>query len=107
MATTKFENFLQEGVWRAEWPALANGEDGDAASLSKWPSKSVQVIGAGGVDIEGSNDGVTWAILDDATGSPLNAATMTGGIIKDVLQNTAFIRPANATGNAQVIIIAT
>lgn len=103
MATTTTGTFLQEGVWRQEWAALANTEDGDAASLSKWPTKSVQVIGAGAVDIEGSNDGVNWATLDDTTGTALTAVTAE---IRDILQNTAFIRPANATGAAQVIIIA-
>lgn len=105
MATTTFGTFLQEGVWRQEWPGLATAEDGDSASLSKWPTKSVQVIGAGAVDIEGSNDGVTWATLDDFEGAPL--AALTGGVVKDIMQNTAFVRPGNATGAAQVIIIAT
>lgn len=105
MATTKFETFLQEGVWRTEWPALANGEDGDPASLSKWPTKSVQVIGAGSVTIQGSNDGVIWAELTtdgDAVIGPLTA-----GAIAAPYENTAFIRPGGATGTARVIIIAT
>lgn len=112
MSTAKNETFIQEGVWQVEWPSLLTGENGDMASLSKWPTKSIQVsgtVGAGGsINVQGSNNGVDWATLDESTGDGLG--TMGVGI-KDILQNTKFIRPAVVSGdgttNIRVVIIAT
>lgn len=112
MSTAKVETFIQEGVWQCEWPSLLTGENGDAASLSKWPTKSIHVsgtTGAGGsINVQGSNDGVNWFTLDESPGDAL--ATMAPGI-KNILQNTKFIRPAVVSGdgttNLRVIIIAT
>ena len=112
MATTKFETFLQEGVWRTEWTSLLTGETGDKADLSKWPTKSIQIsgtVGAGGsVNVQGSNDGVNWFSLKDAFGASL--ATAAVGIYT-IDQNTQHIRPAVVSGdgttNIKVVILAT
>lgn len=105
MATTTFGTFLQEGVWRQEWPSL-NGDSGLPASLSKWPNKSIQTIGAGTVVIEGSNDGITWAPLSSGLSTQGDLTALAGGSVRAIYENTVFIRPT-ATGAAQVIIIAT
>lgn len=105
MSTATQGGFLQEGVWRQEWPALANTENGLAAGLSKWPTKSVQAIGAGAVTIQGSNDGgTTWATLTSDGTTPIPA--LTGGAIVSPYENTDLIRPGAATGAVRVIIIA-
>lgn len=105
MSTATQGGFLQEGVWRQEWPALANAESGIAASLSKFPTKSVQAIGAGSVTIQGSNDGgTTWATLTSDGVTPIPA--LTGGAIVSPFENTELIRPGAATGVSRVIIIA-
>lgn len=106
MSTATQGSWLQEGVWRQEWPALANLDNGVAASLSKWPVKSIQAIGAGSVTIQGSNDGgTTWATLTSDGVTPIPA--LTGGAIVAPYENTELIRPGAATGVSRVIIIAT
>jgi len=111
MSTVTTGTFHQEGVWRQEWSNLLTAENGDAASLAKWATKSIQVsgtVGAGGsVNVQGSNDGTNWATLDESTGDALS--TMGVGI-KDILQNTQFIRPSVVGGDGttaiKVVIIA-
>lgn len=87
------------------WAALANGETGDAAQAAQYPDKSVQVIPSGGftsMDIQGSNDGTTWALLHDSSGAALS---FTAAGIKFVLENTLHIRPANLVSAAAVKIV--
>lgn len=105
MAVATQGGFIQEGIWRQEWPALANLDNGDAATLSKWPTKTIQAIGAGSVTIQGSNDGVTWATLTTDGVTPIGA--LTGGAMVTPFENPTFIRPGAATGVSRVIIIAT
>lgn len=102
MSTEVVTTFLQEGVIQATWNNLQAAEDGAAASLSKWPNKSVQVVG-GTIDIEGSNDGVVWAPLNDPFGAALT--TLVNGSINGIAENTKFIRPANASAALVVTII--
>lgn len=112
MATSKFETFLQDRVWRTEWSSLADDEAGDAASLSKWPTKSVQVSGtfgaSGSISIEGSNDGTEWTVLTDGLGEDL---TFTTAGLKEIYQNTQFVRPHVTVGDGdtdlKVVIVAT
>lgn len=120
MATSKFETFQQEGVWRAEWTALLNAETGDATKLPKWGNKSVHISGVPGVTgvvaIQGSNDGVAWAVLSsglstqgDLTALAVPAAP--GATIRAVYENTEWIRPVVSAGDGtttvKVVIIAT
>lgn len=114
MVATCRTTYPEEGVVQADWIGpLANAEAGDANQLSQKNIKSVQVIGTfgagGSVAIEGSNDGTTWGALRDSTGTliAITAATM----IRDVLENTRYIRPRVTAGDGttalRVIIIAT
>lgn len=87
------------------------GDDtGDWVSLAEFADRSVQVVytdGTGTITIEGSNDGVTPATLNDFEG---DALTFTTAAIKQVAEATAYIR-AKSTGtggtpNISVILAA-
>lgn len=54
-------------------------------------------FGVGGsVNIEGSNNGVAWAVLADPQGNPL---TFTAARIEQVLESPRFIRPIVTAGD--------
>lgn len=100
MATGVVTSYPEEGMVRAFWEALAAGETGVAASIGHWPTKSVQIagtFGGGTVAIHGSNDGINYAVLQDALGTDLTA--LAAADIFSIDQNTRFIRPI-ITGGA-------
>jgi hypothetical protein len=104
MTTTVLTAYPEEGIVQASWTGLAAGESGAIASIGKYPTKSVQIsgtFGGGTVAIHGSNDGVNFAVLQDALGTDLTALAAAG--IFSVDQNTRFIRPI-ITGGAGVDI---
>lgn len=89
----------------AAWLALPNGEDGEPIAFGQYTDKSVQVsgtFGAGGsLRLEGSNDGVTWAVLTDPQGNDLN---LTGPKIEMVTEATAYVRPRVTAGDGTTAI---
>ena len=84
----------------AAWVALPNNEDGEPIPFGQYTDKSVQVsgtFGAGGsLRLEGSNDGVTWAVLTDPQGNDLNITTAK---IEMVTEATAYVRPRVTSGD--------
>jgi len=104
--------FIQQDQVLATWSSLLTTETGNKADLSRWPTKSIQVSGnagtGGSINVQGSNDGTTWATLDESPGDGLG--TMAIGI-KDILQNTRYVRPVVVSGdeatNFKVQILAT
>lgn len=92
------------------WTPLANGDTGTPESPGRLSDRSIQIkgtFGAGGsVTIQGSNDNVTWATLRDPAGLAL---TFTSADIKEILENTNFIRPNVTAGDgttALTVIVA-
>lgn len=56
------------------WSGLLLGDNGDLIDYTNYINKTFQVFGTFGgasVTIQGSNDGVNWATLNDATGVAL------------------------------------
>jgi hypothetical protein len=81
------------------WANLAQDDTGARIPFSQYTDKSVQVVGAFGgasVRVEGSNDGVNWAVLTDPQGNDLILATAK---IEMITEATAFVRP-NVTGGS-------
>lgn len=82
------------------WSGLANLDDGDPVAMSAYSDRSVQVTGTFGVGgncrIQGSNDGVNWAVLTDPQGNDLN---ITSAKIEAVLEVTRLIRPLITAGD--------
>ena len=93
------------GAVSVEWAALSGNEDGASVDMTRWPDKSVQVYGTfTSITIQGSNDGGTWATLDDQKGDPL---VLVAPGIHMVAQNTVYIRPvAVGAGAGCTVIIA-
>lgn len=107
MVATVLSTFPNENIIQLDWIGpLANAESGLAGEAERWPTKSVQAVGTfgvgGSVAIEGSNDNVNWAALRDSTGTviALTAAT----IIRDILENTRFIRPRVTAGDGNTAL---
>lgn len=84
----------------AQWDTLSNGDDGEAIRMSAFSDRSVQVTGTFGTGghckIEGSNDGVTWAVLTDPQGNDLD---FTSAKLEAVEEITAYIRPNVTAGD--------
>lgn len=93
-----------------QWPALVNGDAGDAVSadLALWSDRSVQVTGvfgaAGSVVWEGSNDGVNFVTLNAPQGTAL-AFSAAG--LKQVLEGAMYMRPRVAAGDGTTAIVVT
>lgn len=104
-----------KGVVNVTWSSLANGDDGRAEDLTRFPDKTVQVkgtFGAGGtIILEGSNDGgTTYHTLNDSRGEG-NALSFTAADMRIILENASLIRPrvtaGDGTTSLTVIILAT
>ncbi len=83
----------------ATWAPLAQGDTGEAVGFSQYSDKSVQVAGAFGgasVRIEGSNNGVDWAVLTDPQGNDL---VISSAKIEMVTEATAHVRPVVVGGS--------
>lgn len=100
MATTGTATYPAKGVILLSWPTLS-GEVGLALTIDKYPDKTMTVVGAGTVLLEGSMDGVSYSTMHDAQGNLLTAAAagmyLLGG-------HTKYLRPT-ATGAAAVAIM--
>lgn len=88
------------------WNSLANGDTGSPESPGRLSDRSVQVrgtFGAGGsCTIQGSNDNVIWATLRDPGGVAL---TFTSADLKEILENTLYVRPNVTAGDGTTSII--
>lgn len=99
-------------VWNAKrnssttWNGLLNGDTGSPESPGRLSDRSVQVrgtFGAGGsCTIQGSNDGVIWATLRDPAGLAL---TFTTADLKQILENSLYVRPNVTAGDGTTSII--
>jgi len=92
----------------ATWTPLANGDDGSMVQFSQYTDKSVQVsgtFGAGGaLRLEGSNNGVDWAVLTDPQGNDL---TITTPKIEMVTEATLYVRPRVTAGDGTTSLTVT
>lgn len=92
-------------VSTTKWTPMLTTDVGTPETCGRLSDRSVQVIGTlgagGSVNIQGSNDGSTWATLNDPASVPL--ATMGVGI-KEILENTQFVRPVVVGGDGTTSI---
>jgi len=101
MATRdRTRTLLGSSTYLIEWSGLTNGDDGDPAGLFGAADRSVQVTGTFGVGgslrIEGSNNGVNYAVLTDPQGNDLD---ITEAKIETVTENVRYIRPRVTAGD--------
>lgn len=82
------------------WSGLSVGDVGDPVQLNMFRDRYVQVTGvfglAGGVDIEGSLDGVNWFVLNRDQSAALS---FTSSGLAHMLENPIFIRPEVTGGD--------
>ncbi len=83
------------------WASLTTTDnDGSPVEWTPYADRCVQVtgtFGAGGtVVIQGSNDGSTWATLNQAQGS---AASFTGAGIRQIVETPRYVRPNVTAGD--------
>jgi len=100
---------LDPGGWViVAWQNMANGDTGEVVELVQFADRSVQVagtFGSGGTCvIQGSNDGVNFNTINDATDAPLSF--LTGGL-KTIMDVPRYIRPAVTAGDGTTSLTAT
>lgn len=109
MATTVITTYPEEGMIQVQWPSLVNGDSGDAAQPTKYPTKAVQATGTfgvgGSVAIEGSNDKVNWSPLRDSLGVAI--ALTAANIVRDILENPRHIRAHVTAGDGTTALAVT
>lgn len=92
----------------ATWINITEADTGSAVSLVKYPGQSLQVTGnfgaAGAINIEGSNDNITWTQLHDSGG---NLLTITDSKIYTIAENSLYtrVRASAGTGVSVTVII--
>lgn len=110
MAVGNYTEFPQKGVARVTWPSLSVSESGQAAGVTRWQEKTIQIIGPLGtttLTIQGSNDGTNWATLN-AKGNDADSSIPLSGLVAgiySILENPAFIRPVASAGDTSGIAV--
>ena len=98
----------QSTIKRGTWTGLLNGDVGDIFQFPDWADRCIQVagtFGAGGtVLIEGSNNGVDWATLNDTNGVALS---LTAAGLRQMSEAPLLIRPRVSAGDGTTSIAAT
>lgn len=83
----------------ATWATLTEADTSpQVVEFAEHADRSIQVTGtfnAGTVVVEGSNDGSTWATLNDPQGNPLS---FTATKIEQLLELTRYLRPRVSAG---------
>lgn len=97
---TELPNSGEGKGWIASWPAMANGDVGEALELPGYQDRSIQAAGTfgtgGSVAAEGSNEGTNYAALRDPSSTTI---ALTAAGVKGVLEATRYIRPHVTAGD--------
>lgn len=105
MATTVTTRMFKADVIVCTWAGLTGSETGDPVQIPDFPEKCVQVIGLiTTLDVQGSNDGSTWAVCHKMDGTNLQLAAV--GLLK-ILENPVHLRvvAVGADATTRVIIV--
>lgn len=90
------------------WTGLLNGDDGSPIDWVGYSDRSVQFTGTfgtgGSIQMEGSNDGTNWGILNDLQGSQI-VKTATG--IEGIAEVPRYVRPKVTAGDGTTSLTAT
>lgn len=103
--TKEFPDTCNQEVGIVQWPAMQNGDEGRPFELANFADRTVQVSGdfgvGGNVKIEGSIDGVNYAVLTDPQGNDLNILS---GKIESVTELVRYIRPVVTAGDGSTLL---
>lgn len=107
MATRDFSAVRRpDGTVLVTWSGLLNGDDGapyEAPPLADRAMQVVGVFGAGGtLVLEGTIDGVNWAVLNDPQG---NALTVTSAKIEQIMELVVSVRPRVTAGDGDTALV--
>ena len=107
MATTATKH-SDSGLSAIRWDwSLSNNDSGDAVDMHQYPDRCVTIkvnSGTPTVTLQGSNDGLSWAILTDYDGN--NISFTSGTNIVGVRENTWYCRGVlGGTGTADVQLV--
>lgn len=105
MAVTYTHENLDSGNCRVITVAAAGGDTSTGLEFGQWADASVQFAGTFGtstVSIEGSNDGINWAVLNDAQGNALSGVNTAK--IEQILESTRFKRVVVSAGTGNVTV---
>ncbi len=88
------------------WTPVTESDTFGPVFLPEYADKSVHVTGTFGsctLAVHGSNDGVNYAALNDASSTVIGIQS---DKIKQVLENTAYVKPIATGGSAQSLTVA-
>ena len=92
----------------AIWTGLLNGDDGTPIDWTRFADRCIQFTGTfgtgGSIQMEGSNDGTNWGILNDLQGSQI-VKTATG--IEGIAEVPRYVRPKVTAGDGTTSLTAT
>lgn len=101
-------NSLHHTCVVATWPAMTNGDVGEAIELANFADRSVQVVGdfgaGGNVRIEGSLNGTHYAPLTDPQGNNLD---INAEKIEAITELVRYIRPRVTAGDGSTNLTVT
>jgi hypothetical protein len=89
-----------------QWIGLLQGDEGEPTIMPASVDRSIQFAGTfGGATVvcEGSNDGITYATLNDPLGQPIS---LTAAGIMQVLELSLYIRPRVVGGDGTTSVSA-
>lgn len=98
--TKEFPKATNDRVCIVTWPGMAASDTGAPFVLAQYADRSVQVAGTfdgATLALQGSNDGVNWAVLTDPQGNDLN---ITSSKIEMIAEVTLYVRPISTGGGA-------
>src|SRR5690242_6657670 len=110
MSTALQQTVSNDGIAEARW-LVAAGETGDRCSLGQYSApKTLQLdgtFGGGSIQIQGSNDGVTWhplSIVDLVSGAYVLLTGLTVSNFAQLIENPRWIRPTVIGGDGTTAI---
>ena len=94
-------NVTDSGGLVASWEGITEADTGAAIEVIGWDRLTVQVLGdfdaSGAITMQGSNDGTTWATLNDVEGA---AVVLTAASIVQLQEHPRYVRPTASAGTA-------
>lgn len=93
-----------QNVRLVKWANLGGSDTGAPFVVAPYADKSVQLVNASSVTIQGSNDpdGSTYHTLNDPQGNPLSA--IASDKTETILEHTYLVRPSGAVGTVWLFL---
>lgn len=97
-----------DGVVCRRWPNMANGDDGQPITLTRYSDRTIQITGTfglgGTVVLKGSNNGVDYDDMRDVFGNVISA---TGPKLITLTEVPIYVRPEVTAGDINTDVTVT